>query len=96
MNKPYYLCLDRYSLSAYGSSASKEVRGRRLMFVIELVPNVNLPLDKIHKELFDAGYITGVNLLANTLRFYPPLTIEKEHITRMVNSLYNILAKYNL
>jgi acetylornithine aminotransferase len=73
----------------------KEVRGRGLMFVIEFVQNKDFPLEKIHKELFDAGYITGVNVLANLLRFYPPLTIEKEQITGMVNSLYNILAKYN-
>ncbi len=63
----------------------KEVRGRGLMYVIEFVQNRNLPLEPIHKELFDAGYITGISVLANLLRFYPPLTIEKEQITGMVN-----------
>ncbi len=71
----------------------KEIRGRGLMFVIEFRKDEDLPLEKVHKELFDAGYISGVNLVANLLRFYPPLTIEIEHIVDMVNALDNILSK---
>lgn len=70
----------------------KEVRGRGLMFVIEFVKEKDFSIEKIHKELFDAGYITGVNVLANLLRFYPPMTIEKEDIAGMVKALDKILV----
>lgn len=73
----------------------KEVRGRGLMFVIEFVQNEDFDLEIIHRELFDAGYITGVNIPANLLRFYPPLTIEKEQITGIANALSAILAKHS-
>lgn len=72
----------------------KEFRGRGLMYVIEFVHSKDFPLEKIHRELFDAGYITGVNLNANLLRLYPPLTIEKNHILGLINALYDILTKY--
>jgi acetylornithine aminotransferase len=72
----------------------KEIRGIGLMFVAEFVQSENFPLEKIHKELFDLGYITGVIVLANLLRFYPPLTIEKEQIKCMINALDTILCKY--
>ena len=73
----------------------KEVRGVGLMFAVEFVQSENFSLEKIHKELFNSGYITGVNVLANLLRFYPPLTIETEQIEGMVNALDTILLKYN-
>lgn len=72
----------------------KEVRGRGLMFVIEFSSTDDFPLEKIHKELFDAGYITGLRTPANVMRFYPPLTIEKEHIKGLTNALSAILDKY--
>lgn len=73
----------------------KEVRGVGLMFVMEFQKDENIPLEKIHKELFDAGYITGVNVPANLLRFYPPLTIEDIQIKSMASSLDTILLKYS-
>ena len=73
----------------------KEVRGRGLMLAIEFRKEKDFPLEKIHKELFDAGYITGANLSANLLRFYPPMTIEKEQIVGMTNALHYILKKYS-
>ena len=72
----------------------KEVRGRGLMFVIEFSSTDDFPLEKIHKALFDAGYITGLRTPANVMRFYPPLTIEKEHIKGLTNALSAILDKY--
>lgn len=73
----------------------KEVRGIGLMFVIEFQQDEHFPLEKIHKELFDAGYIAGVNILGNLLRFYPPLTIEEIQIKSMVNALDTILLNYS-
>lgn len=72
----------------------KEVRGRGLMFVIEFIQYNDFPLEKIHRDLFDAGFITGLSIPANLLRFYPPLTIEREQIKGLVNALSNILSKY--
>lgn len=71
----------------------KEVRGRGLMFAVEFVQSTDFPLEIIHRKLFDAGYITGMNIPANLLRFYPPLTIEKEHITGLANALDYILLE---
>jgi len=73
----------------------KEVRGIGLMFVMELQQEENFPIEKIHKELFYAGYITGVNVPANLLRFYPPLTIEETQIKSMTSALDTILLKYS-
>ena len=73
----------------------KEVRGIGLMFVMELQKEENFPIEKIHKELFYEGYITGVNVPANLLRFYPPLTIEETQIKSMKSALDTILLKYS-
>lgn len=83
------------NLMAKSCKCIKEVRGRGLMTVIEFVQNKNFPLEQIHNELFHAGYITGISVIANVMRFYPPLTIETEHIRGLINALSNILAKYN-
>ncbi|MCL1905914.1 MAG: aminotransferase class III-fold pyridoxal phosphate-dependent enzyme [Clostridiales bacterium] len=72
----------------------KEIRGLGLMFVMEFKQNKNIPLSNIHKELFDLGYITGVNIPANLLRFYPPLTVEEAHIRDMASALGAVLQRY--
>jgi len=72
----------------------KEVRGIGLMMAIEFDKDINFPLEKIHRELFDAGYIAGFHALANLLRFYPPLTIEEMQIKSMVSALDAILLRY--
>lgn len=72
----------------------KEVRGVGLMYVIELWPGEKISPEKIHKELFEAGYIAGVRPQANVLRFYPPLTIEEGCIKDMAGALSEILDKY--
>ena len=72
----------------------KEVRGIGLMYVVEFSSDNKESLEIIHRELFEAGYVTGISVLANLLRFYPPLTIEETHIKGMVNALDAILVKY--
>ena len=72
----------------------KTIRGVGLMLVMEFCQDKKLPLEKIHREIFDAGYIVGVNPLANLLRFYPPLTIEEAHIKSMAGALDTILSRY--
>jgi len=73
----------------------KEVRGTGLMYVIEFHQSKIFSLEKIHKELFDRGFIVGINTLANLLRFYPPLSIEKPMIESMINTLDMILCEDN-
>jgi len=72
----------------------KEVRGVGLMYALEFFRDNQFPLKKIHRELFDSGYIAGVNPAANLLRFYPPLTIEEAHIKNMASALDKILLKH--
>ena len=69
----------------------KEVRGIGLMYVIEFFDNRDFDLERVHRQLFDAGYIVGINRVANVLRFYPPLTITEEHIKSMVAVLDDVL-----
>jgi len=77
----------------YKHACIKTVRGVGLMLVMEFHENKGFSLENIHRELFDSGYIVGVNPLANVLRFYPPLTIEKGHIKSMAGNLDCILSK---
>ena len=72
----------------------KDVRGVGLMFVIEFHSDMNFPLEKIHRKLFDAGYIVGFLARANLFRFDPPITIEAEQIKAMTNTLDNLLNKH--
>jgi len=72
----------------------KEVRGIGLMFVMEFHHDKKLPLEKIHREVFDKGYIVGVSPLANLLRFYPPLTIDGAQIKAMAAALDAVLRGY--
>jgi len=74
----------------------KEVRGIGLMYVMEFWRNDNLPLEKIHQELFDMGYIVGVIVTPaiNLLRFYPPLTIEEAHIRGITEAIDSVLLPY--
>ncbi|MCL2199307.1 MAG: aspartate aminotransferase family protein [Defluviitaleaceae bacterium] len=71
----------------------KEIRGQGLMLVMEFHKKEKFNLQKIHRELFDAGYITGHHALENLLRFYPPLTIEEFQIKNMIDALDICLSK---
>lgn len=61
----------------------KEVRAKGLILALEF--NENFNGETINKKLFEEGIITGFKL--NTLRFMPPLVIEKKHIDRLVIAL---------
>jgi len=72
----------------------KTMRGVGLMWVLEFAHEKNLPLEKIHREVFDEGYIVGVNPKARVLRFYPPLTIEEGQIKGLAEALDRVLLRY--
>ena len=71
----------------------KEVRGVGLMYALEFSDEASIGLEKVHRELFDSGYIVGLHKVANALRFYPPLIIEEAHIKNMAKTLDIILTK---
>ena len=70
----------------------REVRGTGLMYAAEFMKHI--PLEELHKKLFDAGFITGINTAANLMRFYPPLTITEEQIGEITDALDLILRQY--
>jgi len=71
----------------------KDIRGVGLMLAMEFCNDANFHLEKIHRELFDAGYITGFLPRANLLRFDPPITIGEMQIKSMIEVLDEILIK---
>lgn len=75
-------------------SCIKEVRGVGLMCSIEFqnFPDSDI-LEKLHKQLFDEGFYTGLKLQTGVIRFYPPLIIEEQMIDALIESLDNLLNK---
>ncbi len=75
------------SLLALDSPLIKEVRGRGLMFGVELGVEA--------AQVIQAGYAQGlimVNAGANVLRLVPPLIIEKHHVDELIDKLDAILV----
>jgi 4-aminobutyrate aminotransferase-like enzyme len=59
---------------------------------MELEPEADQDaLVQIHREMFEKGFIIGVKPAFFTLRFYPPLIIDKERIDQLVNALDEVL-----
>ena len=78
-------------------SCIKEVRGIGLLCAIEFTDLVDQRmLSSIHRKLFDAGFIVGLKLAKNVLRFYPPLIIENHMSDEMIESLDSILQNISL
>ena len=67
----------------------KEVRAGGLMLAIEF--NKSADGAWIAGQLFENGFVTGFK--RNTLRFLPPLTIEKADIDKMIGKLEFLLKK---
>lgn len=66
----------------------REVRGIGLMQAMELQPETGEDLlVRIHREMFAKGFIIGVKPSFFTLRFYPPLVIQKEMIDQLSSAL---------
>ncbi len=69
----------------------REVRGRGLMLAMEFDCKDTSVLKRIHRELFENGFITGYNASAKVFRFYPALVIMEEDISRLLDRLDGIL-----
>lgn len=75
---------------ARATPAIVEVRGRGLMWGIELDPQVQVA------DVIAAGYERGLIAVSagqNTLRLVPPLIVEREHVDTFVEGLRDILAE---
>jgi len=72
----------------------REIRGIGLMYVIDFKESFCSFLPKIHREIFDAGYILGFPINGSLFRFYPSLTIEEIHIQEMISALDATISKY--
>lgn len=62
----------------------KECRGKGLIQGIELVPDKKV--GEVVQKALDAGLVL-ISAKGNTIRFVPPLIVEKEHIDEMVQKL---------
>lgn len=62
-----------------------QVRGRGLMLAVELAEGA--PLEAIHRQLYERGYVAGMNLPRNVLRAYPPLVVEKETVDGFLDAM---------
>lgn len=74
-------------LSEINSPLIKEVRGRGLMVGMEFTIDTT--------PIVEAGYQNGLLLVGagvNTIRFVPPLIVEKQHVDTLVDRLSSILS----
>ncbi len=68
-----------------------DVRARGLMIAIELkTPEI---ADGVYSQLIDSGFLTG--LKEKTIRFMPPLIIEKAHIDNLTETIDEIITGPN-
>jgi len=71
--------------------AVKEARGRGMLLGLELYPQNHLSVQWVYETLLEYGYLVGYYSAGNTVRFDPALTMEKENIMRLLESLDRIL-----
>lgn len=72
----------------------KEVRGIGLLCAIEFTDSIDKEtLSVMHRRLFNAGFVAGLKLATNVMRFYPPLIIEEDMIDAMIKALNDILEQ---
>ncbi len=71
-----------------------EVRGRGLMIGLEFAEGVGRETqDRIYASLVARGYLCGFKPVANLLRIYPPLTIDRDDLEGLVVALDDTLAE---
>jgi acetylornithine aminotransferase len=69
----------------------KEARGRGMLLALELHPWQEFSAASGYRALLERGFLVGYYPAANILRFDPALTIEKEDITHLLETLDCIL-----
>jgi acetylornithine/N-succinyldiaminopimelate aminotransferase len=69
----------------------KEARGWGLLLGLELHPHDRITAAMLYHALLEKGFLVGYYPAGNMLRFDPSLTMEKENILRLIESLDQIL-----
>ena len=69
----------------------KEARGRGMLLGLEFHPHERISVEWIYHALLEQGFIVGYYPPGNVLRFDPPLTVEKEDITHLLDCLESTL-----
>lgn len=87
-SKGEYFAEQFIQLQAKHPFAIKEIRARGLMIGLELNSHVNA--ESVYLQLMDHGLLVGQK--ENTLRFMPPLIIEKKQIDKLLNAMDMILT----
>jgi acetylornithine aminotransferase len=70
----------------------KEARGRGMLLGLELYPHEHLSVQSAYRQLLEGGFLVGYYSAGNVLRFDPALTMEKDDIRDLLESLDRILA----
>ncbi len=74
----------------------KDARGRGMLLGLEFHPHEKITATWAYHALLEKGFLVGYYPTANLLRFDPSLTIEKDNILCLVESLDHILENANL
>jgi acetylornithine aminotransferase len=67
----------------------KEIRARGLMLAVEFYSHINA--ERIYNQLLEMGLIVGYK--ENTLRFMPPIIIEKTHINQLISAIDSCISQ---
>lgn len=70
---------------------AKEARGRGMLLGLEIWPCEQRNVQDVYRLLLDRGFLVGYYSAGNVLRFDPALTISKEDIDRLIDSLEDIV-----
>jgi acetylornithine aminotransferase len=87
-SKGKYFAEQLIQLQSKYPAAIKEVRARGLMIGLEFTSIVSA--ENIYMKLIDHGMLVGQK--ENTLRFMPPLIIEKMHIDQLIQAIDRIIC----
>ncbi|RLC64518.1 MAG: hypothetical protein DRI48_07595 [Chloroflexi bacterium] len=71
----------------------KEARGRGMLLGLELQPQGSLSVQSVYEALLEYGFLVGYYSAGNVLRFDPALTVEKEDVASLLESLDRILER---
>jgi acetylornithine aminotransferase len=76
-------------------SVVREARGRGILLCLELYPNDILTVQSTYQLLLERGFLVGYYSAGNILRFDPALTIDRDDIDLLLESLDSILGDAN-
>jgi len=84
--------LDELKQLARKHAVIKNVRGRGMLLGLELHPHEKITAAWVYHALLEKGFLAGYYPAANLLRFDPSLTMERDNVLNLVESLDNILS----